>query len=98
MSPFPTDGDVSGSVPIPKAASASEGAFPHRRRAVGNPPDRSEVDAIDIVQSKQVSVGERKAFGAILSEFDWDPPFGLRHPGANGNVQELTLAQIAQRK
>ena len=67
-----------------------------KRRAAGNPPDRSGVDAMDLVHHRQVSIGVREAFGAVLADFGWDRLFGSRHRGANRNVQELTLSRIAQ--
>ena len=67
-----------------------------KQRASGTPPDPSGVDAMAIVHHRQVSIGVREAFGAVLSEFGWDRLFGLRHRGANRIVQELALARIIQ--
>ena len=49
-----------------------------------------------IVHHRQVSIGAREAFGAVMFEFGWDGPFGLRHRAANRIVQELALARIIQ--
>ena len=67
-----------------------------KRRADGAPPERWGVDAMDIVHHRQVSIGAREAFGAVLSGFGRDRLFGLRHRGAGRVVQELALARIIQ--
>ena len=67
-----------------------------KQRAAGTPPDPSGVDAMDIVHHRQVSIGVREAFGAVLSEFGWDCLFGSRHRGPNRVVKELALARVAQ--
>ena len=67
-----------------------------KRHTAETPPDRSGVDAMDIVHHRQVPIGVREAFGTVLSEFGWDRLFGLLHRGANRVVLELALVQIAQ--
>ena len=45
---------------------------------------------MDLVHHRQVSIGAREVFGAVLYEF------GSRHPGANRVLPEQALARIAR--
>lgn len=51
------------------------------------------MDALDLVHSRQISIGVCEAYRAAYTEFGWDRLFGQRFPRANRIVQELTLAR-----